>query len=93
MKITLVTAFSLCAFVAFVKAKSLAGLGEEAEDLKDELNELEAMEIQDAPMGSPQPIAPVSDRASILSNYCRLFLKCFPIFEHKFISTVFDIPG
>ena len=42
MKITLATAFSLCAFVALVKARSFAGLVEETEDLEGELNELES---------------------------------------------------
>jgi len=73
MKITLATAFSLCAFVAFVKARSFAGLVEETEDLEGELNELEVMEIQDAPKGPPKLPLRMSDRASILSSYCRLF--------------------
>lgn len=55
MKITLATAFILCAFVAFIKANNFEGLGEETEDLEDELNELEALEIQDPPMGPPKP--------------------------------------
>lgn len=55
MKITLATAFILCAFVAFVKANNFEGLGEETEDLEDELNELEVLEIQDPPMGPPKP--------------------------------------
>ena len=75
MKITLATAFFLCAFVAFVKANNFADLGEETGDLEDELNELEAMEIQDAPMGPPKPPVnlDVSNLTSVLSSYCTLF--------------------
>ena len=75
MKLTLATAFSLCAFVAFVKANNFAGFGEKTEDLEDELNKLEAMEIQDAPMGPPRPWVDleVSSITSIFSSYCTLF--------------------
>ena len=52
MKITLATAFFLYAFVAFVKANNLVGLGDETVDPEDELD---ALEIQDAPMGPPKP--------------------------------------
>ncbi|XP_020628040.1 uncharacterized protein LOC110065271 [Orbicella faveolata] len=70
MKITIATAFFLCAFVVFVKANNLASLGEETGDLEDELNELETMEIQDALMGPPKP--PVN-----LDYAFEAFLKCF----------------
>lgn len=72
MKITIATAFFLCAFVVFVKANNFAGLGEEPGDLEDELNELETMEIQDARMGPPKPPVnlDVSYLASVLSSYC-----------------------
>ena len=44
MKITLATAFFLCAFVAFARANSFSGLGNDTQGLEDELNELEALE-------------------------------------------------
>ena len=72
MKITLATAFLLCAVVAFVKANNFAGFGEETGDLEDEL---EALEIQDASMGPPKPpVNPmVSNEASVFSRLVRYF--------------------
>lgn len=74
MKITLATAFFLYAFVAFVKANNLVGLGDETVDLEDELG---ALEIQDAAMGKPKPpvTVDVSNLASVLSSDCTLFFK------------------
>lgn len=55
MKITLATALFLCAFVALARANSFSGLGYDTQGLEDELNELEALDLQDPPMGPSKP--------------------------------------